>query len=371
MNNIAVTFDDILIKPKFSKLSSRKYVDLTTDLGKEIKLSLPVISANMSTITGPKMAHAMSKAGGMGIFHRFMTIEENITAWTDGPFDCGVSIGVVDSEKERAEALIDAGANIICVDVAHGAQQSVVDQVKWLRSKYKDNIFIIVGNFATPQTIKAFGDAVGITDSPDIYKVGIGPGSVCTTRIKTGVGVPQLSAILSCAAEFPIIADGGMKTPGDIAKALAGGAKAVMLGGMLAGTKEAPGEEIIGEAQVISYEEAKKKAKRDNIKDFSKVSISNGYFFSDGFYAFNINPEYKIYKGSAANGYGNGWKTSEGVEIKVPYKGPVEPILKDIEGGLRSSFTYTGASNLNEFQNNAELIIVSPSTRIENKAHGG
>jgi len=351
INETALTFDDVLIEPKFSSLGSRKEVSLSVELGEGIgELTIPVISANMETITGPYMTKAMRYAGGMGILHRFMTIQENIEAWVNSHPESGVSVGISDGEKERAQALVDAGAYVICVDVAHGAQQAVVDQVKWLRSKFGNEIYIIVGNFATSRSINDFTNRLTFKEQPDAYKVGIGPGSVCTTRVKTGVGVPQFSAILDCAKNTNriIIADGGMKTPGDIAKALGAGAKAVMLGGMLAGTQETPGEVI------------------NDGGDHSYIDPVHGSVVWD------IGPAtcFKIYKGSASGGFGNGWKTSEGVEIKIPYKGPVVPILKDIEGGLRSAFTYVGASNLTEFQNKVEFIKVSPSTKIENGAHG-
>lgn len=350
MLNKAITFDDVLIKPKFSSIGSRKDVDLTTNLG-DNSLSLPVLSANMSTITEGKMALAMGEAGGLGILHRFCSIEDNIlmfAAASNSKTGVGVSVGLSDEEKLRAESLIDAGAEIICIDVAHGAQMAVVEQVRWLREKYKDNLYIIVGNFATPHSIQGFESHLGISKCPNIYKVGIGPGSACTTRLKTGCGVPQLSAILSTAKEYNIIADGGMKTPGDIAKALAAGAKAVMIGGMISGTNETPGEVI---------------------ENPPPHKIIDGKM-----YAYTTNPnlpsKYKMYKGSAANGYGNGWKTSEGVEMVVECKGEVDRILKDIEGGLRSALTYTGSKNLEEFKDNAEFILVSNSTRTENTSHG-
>jgi len=731
------TFSDVLIEPRFSTIKSRRDVDLTTTLG-DIKLHLPIISANMSTITGEEMALVMAKNGGMGILHRFMSIEDNVEMWnkvfmslknrevdTGGNINVGVSIGISDEEKDRAVALYDDDAFIFCIDVAHGAQMSVVKQVKWMREKFKDNVFIIVGNFATSQSINDFVNHAGGRSMPDAFKIGIGPGclaagtrilmangtykniediklhdrvinqngdavsvigtkfsgykkvvkyksnlwydytyatpdhkhfvgnysgikdinqcvlrvvldkrtrsgkskysweelgtlknhtflmpknikfelsdsfsiklsdfftarrsmsgfredtnltiepsyelgyvfgtflgdghssisksirstgrlntsalttwyfglqeqyisdklvkclkstlkveastkksknmtivilrnnfisrffksfgtrtnkhlpeqylcnnkdylkgildglvdsdgyykndgrvcfsntsrklvelfnfvffqinnyfpsqqyktpsagglkncltdncnpsyvsrgiknptfnmtkdhyvnriieiqdesellvptydlqvdcnthsfianhmivhnSTCTTRVKTGVGVSQLSAILDCShnTSFPIIADGGMRTPGDISKALAAGAKAVMLGGMLAGTNETPGSFL----EKNSFESA----------------VLGGPW-----------DKFKKYKGSASEGYGNGWKTSEGVEFLVPSKGPVEVILKDIEGGLRSAFTYTGSSNITQFRNNAKLILVSQSTIIENGPHG-
>ena len=348
MDSESFTFDDVLLKPKFSLVKSRKDVDLTSNIGNkkfgEFLLPLPIISSNMATITDNHMAAVMAQSGGLGIIHRFMGIEENIYQYklacehVDGS-KVGVSIGMGDQGKSRAKALADAGATVFCIDVAHGAQIEVTKQTKWLREEYGNHIYIIAGNFATLETIKTFEDVCdGLT--PDAYKVGIGPGSVCSTRVKTGVGVPQLSAILECSSEgHTIIADGGIKGPGDIAKALAAGAKAVMVGGLLAGTLETPGE----------------------------LNVSSGKNWKGD--EEGPDKKWKIYRGSAAGDYGNGWKTSEGVETKVPFKGPVGPILRDIGGGLRSSFAYLGARTLTQFQNSAEFCKVSRATSTENRPH--
>ena len=341
------TFDDVLIEPGVSNVESRRNVRLNTCLGR-IKLRIPVISANMETITETKMAASMQLAGGLGILHRFCSVNQNIgminfmneaAASSGVKPQYGVSIGVNDKEKERAEKLYEAGARIFCIDVAHGAQRKVVDQASWLKENdCNQDIEIIVGNFATSEQIDWF---INHTCSDDfIFKVGIGPGSVCSTRMKTGVGVPQLYAIKECVENtgVDIIADGGIRYPGDIAKALAVGAKAVMLGGMLAGTDEAPGE------------------------------ISAEYEY-DEFGGVSKSTMFKTYAGSAAVGYADGWRTSEGVVRVVECKGPVKNILKDIEGGLRSALTYVGARNLKDFKQKANLIFISNSSRIENTPH--
>ena len=341
MINNYYTFDDVLILPNFSTITSRKDVDLSTSLSKDVTLKLPIISANMDTITGSSMAIKMAQLGGMGILHRFCTIEENVVMLQKvlqssiSPFQVGVSIGLGDQEKERLEALYNAGARVICIDVAHGAQQAVVDQAKYAKTKYKD-ITLIVGNFATKDTIQCFEHLAG-RGLVDVYKVGVGPGSVCSTRTKTGVGVPQLSAIADTATyrnqePYTIIADGGLRTAGDSAKALAAGANAIMIGGLIAGTDETPGQ--------------------------------------------IINGNQKIYRGSASKesyddqGKTSEWRTAEGISITTTYKGPVINIIKDLEGGIRSSMTYTGSSDLTEFRNNARFIMVSNSTKEENRTHG-
>lgn len=334
-SNEYLTFDDVLLLPGYSNIKSRRDVDLSS-----MDLKLPVISANMDTITGAEMAIAMGNAGASGALHRFWSIEDNVKAFVEANIaapNVMASVGIGDKEKERAEALVEVGAKILLIDVAHGAQLSVVEQVRFLRDKYKDNVEVVVGNFATGESIRHF--CLELNDTklfPDAFKVGIGPGSVCTTRIKTGVGVPQLYAIIDCVnSGFPIVADGGLRNSGDIAKALAAGAKAVMIGGMLAGTTETPG--IV--------------------------------------YNADIGKSYKIYRGSASKesyddqGKNSDWRTTEGVTAEVSCKGSVKNILADIEGGLRSAFTYVGASNLEEFQKKATFVRISNSTLKENSAH--
>jgi len=340
-----ITFDDVLIRPKFSKIKSRKDVSLYSKI-KTWGMDVPVISANMDTITGIKMANTMSLYGARSCLHRFWTIEENVEAFMSCPLNTAVSFGLGEYEKSRVSALINEKAFVFILDVAHGAQISVVEQTVWFKKTYP-NAILIVGNFATGDSVLDFISTIGDAALlPDAIKVGIGPGSACTTRIKTGCGVPQLSAILDCSdavADYNIavIADGGIKTPGDIAKALAGGAAAVMVGGMLAGTEETPGEVIWDQ--------------------------TGEYLSHTG---------YKSYRGSASKdsytiqGKDSSWRTAEGEAFKVSYKGSVVDILKDIEGGLRSAFTYVGALNLKEFQEKAKFDMITINSVKENGAHG-
>jgi IMP dehydrogenase len=365
MNDTLLTFDDVLIVPKFSDIESRKDVDISFNGSGFPYMRLPVISANMDTISGPAMSHAMLSYGAQSCLHRFQTVEQNIQMFIDS--HCGatgesyepmVSIGLGTKELERAEALFKAGAYVFVVDVAHGAQMSVVNQAIKLREIIKDNGSIIVGNFATGKSVMDFLKHFDVIDG---VKVGIGPGSSCTTRVKTGVGYPQLSAIQSVSAvlkfhNYPIglIADGGMKTPGDIAKALGAGADAVMFGGMLSGTRESP--------PVQKHIETLMKENEHLIPE---------YFMNRDFWGCKFD-----YRGSASKesyavqGKDASWRTAEGESFMVSYKGPVKNILQGIEGGLRSAFSYVGARNLQEFQEKVEFVRVSNAGYAEGLAHG-
>lgn len=357
MNGNYLTYDDVLITPLFSDIKSRKDVFVGSDLGKNLYLELPVISANMDTVTGRKMCETMRKHGGVGCLHRFMSTEDTKKEYKAGSI---VSFGLGESERERVRQLMSIGAKRFCLDVAHGAQQAVVDQVKWFQERYGQHAWLMVGNFASKPSLDEFASKLKNTPFPDAIKIGIGPGSACTTRIKTGVGFPQLSAIDEAVMfkkfndiDVKIIADGGIRTPGDVAKAIGAGADAVMVGGMLAGTYQTP-----------IAQRSMKYRDYQFTKDLSKVYDGSGK---------SVN--WKLtYRGSASkeayHDQGKDWDCAEGESMMIPYRGSVVPILKDIEGGLRSAFTYVGAKNIKEFQEKVIFIKITNNTVRENKAHG-
>lgn len=342
-----LTFDDVLIAPKFSTVRSRKDVDLTTNI-RGLQFTMPVIAANMDTVTDQRMARAMLNYGAQACLHRFGTIEETVKIFRlsfgnpaneERPM---VSIGLGTPELDRAKALFDAGAHTFVIDVAHGAQVSVADQAKALRKLLGPYVNLVVGNFATGDSVKDFIEYTANT--VDGFKVGIGPGSACTTRIKTGVGIPQLSAIMDVVntlknTEVAVIADGGLKKPGDIAKALGAGAHMVMVGGMLAGTEETPGEVIYPEGP----------GPQQPVKTYRGSASQESY----------------VVQGKLAT-----HRTAEGESFTVPAKGPVAEVLQDIEGGLRSSFCYVGARNLKQFHARVEFVKITSSTVVENGSHG-
>lgn len=327
------TFDDILLVPNYNHYESRRMVSLESqDRTEKLKLSVPLISSNMDTITGSAMANFMGDHGGMGILHRFMDIAENVQEFKKSkhPTKTGVSVGCSEQELERAEALRDAGAEIFCLDVAHAHSKYAAKTIKRLREMLP-NQCIIGGNVAS----YAGADYLASVGA-DIIKVGIGPGSVCTTRIKTGFGVPALSAIKDCSRiDRSIIADGGIRTPGDIVKALAFGADFVMIGGMLAGTAFTPGE--VMEKDGKKFKKYRGMASREAQEDFM--------------------------------GQMGSWKTDEGVQVLVPYRDDVNEIMADLIGGIRSGLTYGGSATIKELQRKCVYVMVTAAGRAESLPH--
>ena len=476
-----LTFDDVLLLPRHSAVFSRKDVSTTAQLSRHLRVNIPLISANMDTVTESGMARAMARLGGIGIIHRFLSLErqveevrrvkraenviiedpftvspditlgeaksfmrregvsgvlvvkvkagkkqlvgiltrrdllfetddrqkvsslmstELITARPDitlekakhllhdyrieklplttkdgvlvglitlkdiiermqnptsskdkkGRLMVGAAVGVKEDTLERTGALLEAGADVIVIDVAHGHNSRAIATTKLLRNAFGSNIEIIAGNIATPEAARDLAKA-----GADALKVGIGPGAACTTRIVTGVGVPQLSAIIDVAKEakklgIPFIADGGIKNSGDLSKALAAGASTAMIGNLLAGTKESPGEYILerGVAYkyyrgMASYEATAEKTRIDAQGSIGQMVGQQG----DGFF-----------------------RSPEGASGRVPYRGEVSMVVTDLVAGLRSSMSYLGARTLREFEKNAEFIRMTDAGRTESGPHG-
>ncbi len=331
-----LTFDDVLLVPRHSTISSRRHPNLTGRLTKKFPLATPIISANMDTVTGSAMAIKMASLGAAGILHRFMSPAEQVLelqaikkAAPQSPV--AVSIGVKEEGMERAKLLVEAGADVLTLDIAHGDSIMMLETLDFVK-KHFPHVQIIAGNVATPE-----GTRMLIEHGADAVKVGIGPGSMCTTRIITGCGVPQLTAIALCVAEarrhdVPVIADGGIKTSGDIVKAFAAGAESVMLGSMLAGCIETPGEVVGG----------KKKYRGMASKD-AQVSWRG-----------------ELPKGMAP----------EGESRLVACKGSVEHIIDELAGGIRSGMTYLNAQTLGEICTNARFIEMNSSGMMESRPHG-
>jgi IMP dehydrogenase len=331
MTKFGLSYDDILLIPNYSEVISRTQVDLITRVTRNFKIKLPIISANMDTITEFEMANKLYEFGGLGIVHRFCPVSEEAEIIKKlreaGNKICAGSIGVAGEYKERLQALVDAGANIICIDVAHGHHKLMAETIN-LCKKY--NVDIIAGNIATAEASEFL-----CKNGADAVKVGIGPGSMCTTRINAGFGVPQVTALEDACAvareyNVPVIADGGIKNSGDVAKALAVGADSVMIGALFAGCKETPGPIH----------------KEGNFPDYRL---------------------YKRYQGSASLESklerGEQERNIEGVSTTMDYKGPVKYVIKNIEDGLRSAFSYAGANNIQEYHKKVKYIQTSKMVR--------
>jgi IMP dehydrogenase len=475
----ALSYDDVLLVPQRTTVTSRRTVDVGTMLSRNIKLNIPIVSANMDTVTESAMATELARQGGIGIIHRFLSIEAQVAEvrkvkraesfvisqpYTIGPDDTierartamerrdisglvvvndqgslvgllsardvrfvrnpdlfvhdvmtprqklvtapadvsneeaqdifgrykveklplvdeatgevvglitakdlalsgenpravkdrrgrlmvGAAIGVMGEVLERAAALLDAGADVLVVDVAHGHSDAVIAVVKELKEKWP-TVDLIAGNVATSE-----GAADLIEAGVDAVKVGVGPGAVCTTRIVTGAGVPQLTAVMDCAAVcqkagIPLIADGGIKTSGDIAKALAAGASTVMIGSLLAGTDESPGQTVTRRGQryktyrgMASLSATTARRKRE--KELADI----------------------------ANQEDDEWLSqivAEGVEAMVPYRGPVREVLTQLVGGLRSGMSYSNAHNLSELWQNARFVRITAAGLRESGPH--
>lgn len=333
----AITYDDVLLIPSYNHWESRKVVEITnTDRRGKLSLALPLMTANMDTITETAMADYIGEKGGIGVLHRFMAIEENVRMFRTCRYPTFVSIGCAEKDLERTEALRDAGAVYFNVDVAHAHARYVGKTLKTIRNMLGDDACLMAGNVAT----YAGADYLA-SCSADIIKVGIGGGSVCTTRIKTGFGVPNLTAIRNCArADRSVVADGGIRTPGDVVKALAFGADFVMVGSMFAGTRPTPGPIL---------------TRTDSEGNEVKVKVYRGMASSE---------VQEDFHGGMAE-----WKTAEGVATEVPYLETEDAIIADIVGGLRSGLTYGGAATIRELQRKLDYVVISPAAKIESMPH--
>ncbi len=472
---LGLTFDDVLLLPRRSAVFSRKDVTTKARLTKNITLDIPLISANMDTVTESGMARAMARMGGIGIIHRFLSIErqleevrkvkraenviiedpftvapditlgeakmymkregisgvlvvkeikakkqlvgiltrrdllfetddrkkvsslmsttivtarpdvdleiakellhanrieklpltnkdgtlvglitlrdiiermENPTSSKDkkGRLLVGAAVGVKDDTISRTDELLRAGADVIVIDVAHGHNTRTIEMTKRLRKTFGNKLELIAGNIATAEAARDLARA-----GADALKVGIGPGAACTTRIVTGVGVPQLTAIMDVAREakklgIPFIADGGIKNSGDLSKALAAGADVAMIGNLLAGTKESPGDYVLDRG--VAYKFYRGMASYDASSEKTRLDKKAGEA-TDGFF-----------------------RSPEGASGRVPYRGEASMVITDLLGGLRSSMSYLGATNFKEFQKNAEFMQMTDSGRTESGPHG-
>jgi len=339
----SLTYDDISIIPDYSDINSRKNCNTTTAIG-HYELNVPLISSPMDTVSGVDMCIELARLGGIGVLHRFQTVEEQVGLCYDIEAEVReqyiAAIGVGAKGKDRFDSLM-AYTNVkgVCIDVAHGDHNLVLDMIEYIKTEFED-IHVMAGNIVTKASAKRLTEA-----GADSLRVGIGNGSMCETRIRAGVGVPQATALddiyqytnsLDIASPY-IVADGGCKTVGDIPKAIALGADAVMVGSLLAGTKETPGS-------------IAKMGKWPNEKLYKK-------------YQGSASIDSKIARGEET-------KNVEGNSKITPYKGKAIRIVNDIQDGLKSSMSYVGAETIPQFQNKAVFCRVTQAGQLEAKPHG-
>ena len=340
----ALTFDDVLLVPRYSNILPSN-TDIKVELFKSIKLEVPFLSSAMDTVTESHMAIAMAKAGGLGVIHRNLDIKkqsQEVLKVKKLKLLVGAAIGTSKDDIIRAKTLIDSGVNLLVIDTAHGHSEKVLKTLSKIK-KMSSKLNVCVGNIATGEAAKKLYDS-----GADILKVGIGPGSICTTRMIAGIGVPQITAIMDVKKslrnkKIKIISDGGIKFSGDIAKALAAGADAIMMGSIFAGTEESPGKKFRLKNKIY-----KSYRGMGSIGAMSEGS-SNRYF-------------QKNYKDKSKF-------VPEGVEARVKYKGSVSKIIYQLQGGLRSSMGYIGAKNLNQIHKNAKFIKITKAGFYESMVH--
>ncbi len=349
---LGLTYDDVLLLPDASEVVPSE-VDTSTRLTRKISLRVPLVSSAMDTVTESKMAIAMAKAGGIGIVHRNLPIEDQVkhvkaVKKEDASYLVGAAVGVGDDGFARALAVIEAGVDVVVVDTAHGHHRAVLDAIARIKEAHPD-IQIIGGNVATRAGAQAL-----INAGADAVKVGVGPGSICTTRVVAGVGVPQVTAIMeahkACVkADIPLIADGGLQYSGDIAKAIVAGADTVMLGSLLAGCDESPGE-------LVEVQGRKFKAYRGMGSLGAMQSRGEQKSYSkDRYMQDDVLSEDKL--------------VPEGIEGKVAYRGSVSATVHQLVGGLRSGMGYAGAATIDDLQMNGHLIQITAAGLQESHPH--
>ena len=341
----ALTFDDVTLAPKYSEILPAD-VDTSIKLTEKLKLKIPLLSSAMDTVTESKMAIAIARAGGLGVIHRNLDIKKQVLEIKKVKklkLLVGAAVGAGPQEFKRAEAVLKENIDMIVVDTAHGHTKKVSEIIKFIKKKKNKKTSLCAGNIATPEAAK-FLLKLGV----DIIKVGIGPGSICTTRLVAGIGVPQLSAILTVrkgikSRNVKIISDGGIKYSGDLAKAFAAGADALMIGSLFAGTDEAPGKLIKKNGKLFK-----------SFRGMGSVGAMN--------------------KGSADRYFQSKQKdvskyVPEGVEGLAKYKGKVDKVIFKLVGGLRSSMGYLGSKQIKYLRNKPQFVKITKAGFYESMVH--
>ena len=340
----ALTFDDVLLVPRYSSVLPIE-TNLNIDLGNNLKLKIPFLSSAMDTVTESSMAIAISQKGGLGIIHRNLSINEQckeVKKVKNKNLIVGAAVGTTNEDLLRTKSILDSGVDLIVIDTAHGHSEKVIKILRKIK-KIKSKISICVGNIASAEAATRL-----YNEGADILKVGIGPGSICTTRMIAGIGVPQITAVMEVKEimknkKIKIISDGGIKFSGDIIKGLAAGADAIMMGSIFAGTDESPGKKF--------------KLKGKFYKSYRGMGSIGAMSAGSANRYFQKNQKDKSKF------------VPEGVEARVPYKGSIEDILYQLQGGLRSSMGYIGAKMVKEIKKKAKFIKITKAGFYESMVH--
>ncbi|HEX7963056.1 MAG TPA: IMP dehydrogenase [Candidatus Saccharimonadales bacterium] len=359
---LALTFDDVLLKPRYAGFL-REEVSLETQLTPHVRLRLPVVSAPMDTVTESELAIALAEAGGLGVIHRNLTIDEQaeeVKKVKAKGLHVGAAVGSTKGYEARVKALVGAGADVLVVDSAHGHAVKVITALSHIKQHYK--VDVIAGNVATSEGAKAL-----IAAGADALRVGMGPGAICSTRIVSGMGVPQLTAITETVKVarhhgVSVIADGGISYSGDITKALAAGASAVMLGRLFAATKEAPGKVVMLKPEEVP-------SRFQSILDGSKEYCFKEYRGMGSVAAMQRGLEISSEDEFHGKSYQNDVLIAEGVEGLVPCQSTVDNLLAQLAGGVTSGMYYVGARNLSELWETAEFMRITQASLSESHPH--
>jgi IMP dehydrogenase len=346
-----LTFDDVLLIPARSDILPTQ-VSTKTRLTNEVSLDIPILSAAMDTVTDARLAIALARLGGLGVIHRNLAVAqqvEEVRRAKEAGVLVGAAVGVSGDADERAAALVNAGADVIVVDTAHGHSAAVVRMVEKVKARHR--VQVVAGNVATAEATEEL-----IAAGTDCVKVGMGPGAICTTRIVAGAGMPQITAIFDCAEAadrhgIPICGDGGIQESGDIAKAIGAGASTVMLGGLLAGVDEAPGEVITtDEGRFKSYRGMGSLGAMEARAAGARSGLSRDRYGQQDVGEFS-----KL--------------VPEGVEGSVRAQGPLAPLVHQLVGGLRAGMGYAGASTIDDLRTNARFVRISGAGLRESHPH--
>ncbi|RJX50352.1 guanosine monophosphate reductase [Halonotius pteroides] len=332
-----LSYGDALLVPQRSAVDSRSDIDLTAQLTPSLSLDIPIVSAAMDTVTEAETATALADLGGLGVIHRFLSIEEQAAAVYEvveqgGPV--AAAVGIDEDYLDRTEAILNAGGDAVVLDVAHGHMERALDAVAEIRAEYDPEL--IAGNVVTPDAVEDLYDA-----GADCVKVGVGPGSHCTTREVAGAGYPQLSAVDECADRadelgITVMADGGIQNSGDAAKALMAGAETVMMGGFFAGTDEAPGRVVTHNGERFKRSRGMASTAANDDREDKEIDVDSG----------------------------------EGVEALTPYKGPLAPLTEEFIAGIRSGLSYCGGHTIPAAREKAVFVKVSDGAKERESAHG-